>query len=389
MNVYVTGLGIISSIGNDVPSTLRALKNDITGLKFNENFELYLGEVPKSNTDLTAELGLDTDDRSRTSLLSMVAAREAWGRNKAHPELRTGLISATSVGGMDRLEEYFWRGMDGSFDDVDPFLKFENGQTTEEVAAYLGISGLVGTISTACSSGVNAIIQGFRLIRAGKLDRVIVGGCDPLAKFDIKGFDSLGVYDKELCRPFDADRNGLNLGEGAAFLVLENEASREITANNTLATIGGWANTTDAYHQTASSPDGIGATLAMQNALKMANLETRDIDYINAHGTGTPNNDASESAAFRNVFGSEVPPISSTKGHTGHTLAAAGALESVFSVLSILHNAIWPNLRHKKAIPESGISPVTEFAYKKVRHVMSNSFGFGGNCSTILFSATE
>lgn len=387
MIVHVTGLGIISSIGHDVPSTLRALIEGRTGLKFDENIELNLGKVEYSNEQLAKQLNLPLNDYSRTSLLSLWAAREALGEQHFEANERSGLISATSVGGMDRLEEYFWEGMDSGQENTAHKLIFENGYTTEVIAKHLGISGFVDTISTACSSGVNAIIQGYRMIQAGKLDRVLVGGCDPLAVFDVKGFHSLGVYDKELCRPFDASRNGLNLGEGAAFLVLENDKSREKSGSRVLARVSGWGNATDAYHQTASSPDGIGATMAMRQALNMAGSQPQDIDYINAHGTGTPNNDASESQAFLNVFGDKVPPFSSTKGHTGHTLAAAGALEAVFSVLSITEQKVWPNLHFNAPIEETGLGPVLVSEDRNVNHVLSNSFGFGGNCSSILFSA--
>jgi 3-oxoacyl-[acyl-carrier-protein] synthase-1 len=178
-------------------------------------------------------------------------------------------------------------------------------------------------------------MQGGRLIEANKLDRVIVGGSDPLALFDIKGFSSLNIYDPDICKPFDESRKGLNLGEGAGFLVLENDQSFSLTGNTPLCLLSGWGNTTDAFHQTASSADGRGAYLAMMQALRKSNITPEKINYVNAHGTGTGNNDLSESIAIKNVFGDQVPPFSSTKGFTGHTLAAAGAIEAVYCVQAI------------------------------------------------------
>ena len=179
---------------------------------------------------------------------------------------------------------------------------------------------------------------------------------------------------------------GLNLGEGAAFLVLENEKSISITGNKPLGILSGWNNATDAFHQTASSPDGKGAYLAMRNALAKAQIGAADIDYVNAHGTGTSNNDLSESMALKNMFGSNLPPFSSTKGFTGHTLAAAGAIESVYCVLSLMYQTTLPNLNYSTSMKETSLIPEINFYPKQIRHVLSNSFGFGGNYTCLIFS---
>jgi 3-oxoacyl-[acyl-carrier-protein] synthase-1 len=170
-----------------------------------------------------------------------------------------------------------------------------------------------------------------------------------LAIFDTKGFSSLNIYDSEICKPFDKRRIGLNLGEGAAFVVLESEQSISVTGNKPLCYLAGWSNATDAFHQTASSPDGKGAYLAMAGALAKAGISPEKINYVNAHGTGTGNNDLSESMALRKMFCDRIPPFSSTKGFTGHTLAAAGAIEAVYCVLSLMMQAILPNVNF--AIP--------------------------------------
>ena len=196
------------------------------------------------------------------------------------------------------------------------------------------------------------------------------------------------IFDKNECRPFDAERNGLNLGEGAGYLVLESEKSVKESGKKVLGELKGYANANDAYHQTASSPDGNGAYLAMQQALELGGLQANEIDYINVHGTATLNNDLSEGIAMKRIFGDVVPMFSSTKSFTGHTLGAAGGIEAVFSILALQHQIIFPNLRFKTAIEELNLTPVTTFLENaSVKNILSNSFGFGGNNSTLIFSA--
>ena len=259
------------------------------------------------------------------------------------------------------------------------------GDSTENIADFLGINGFITTISTACSSSANSLMLGARLLRANKLDRVIVGGTDVLSLFTINGFKSLMILDKEACRSFDDTRAGLNLGEAAAFLVLVPESKLK-KGEKVYGYLQGFANANDAFHQTASSPDGVGATLAMQNALKMAGLQAKDIDYINAHGTATGNNDLSEGLAIMKIFGDKIPPVSSTKPYTGHTLAAAGAVEAIFACLAMKHQLIYPNLNFSQQMTELSFSPNTELLHTPVKYVLSNSFGFGGNNSTVIFS---
>jgi 3-oxoacyl-[acyl-carrier-protein] synthase-1 len=229
---------------------------------------------------------------------------------------------------------------------------------------------------------------GVRMIKAGKLDRVIVGGADCLSKFTINGFKTLMILSETNCKPFDENRTGLNLGEAAAYLVLESDEIVKNENKKILGYVSGYANANDAFHQTASSEDGEGATLAMKKALEVAGLSSEEIDYINAHGTATENNDASESQAILRVFGNNLPKISSTKAYTGHTLAAAAAIEAVYSVLALQNNLVFPNLNFKSPIQETNIIPETEVLKKEINHVLSNSFGFGGNCSTLIFSKT-
>jgi 3-oxoacyl-[acyl-carrier-protein] synthase-1 len=263
----------------------------------------------------------------------------------------------------------------------------ECGSITELVADDLGIRDFVSTVSTACSSSANAIFTGARMIRAGLLDFALVGGADALTRFTLNGFNTLMILDKEECKPFDENRRGLNLGEGAAYLLLASDKGLKQLNKNPYARIGGYANANDAFHQTASSPEGTGSFLAMKGALENAGLLPKEIDYINLHGTGTQNNDIAEGTAVKLLFEPSYPKMSSTKAYTGHTLGGSGAVEAVFSVLAIQHGVIFPNLRLETPMKELPFQPVTScITNQRVRHVLSNSFGFGGNCSSLIFS---
>lgn len=392
--VAITGMGIISSIGNTVEENYQSLINKTPGISRIESIDtihrdaIKVGEIKISNQEFIQQLGLpDANNYSRTALLSEVAVLEAVESAGIIDmnSCRTGLISATSVAGMDMTEKYYY----SVFDEIQNrkyITAHSAGDATTKIASRLGIKDFVTTISTACSSSANAIMLGARMIKAGKLDRVIVGGADCLSKFTINGFKTLMILSDDNCKPFDADRTGLNLGEAAAFLVLESDVIVKKENKKVLGYVSGYANTNDAFHQTASSENGEGATLAMKKALKVADISADKIDYINAHGTATNNNDASESAAIKRVFGGEVPNLSSTKAYTGHTLAAAAAIEAVYSILALQHSKVFPNLNFKTAIPETNIVPVTQVLEKEIKHVLSNSFGFGGNCSTLIFS---
>lgn len=392
--VAITGMGIISSIGNTVDENFYALKNSKTAITTIENIEtihkndIKVGEVKKTNKDLANQLGISLDnDFSRTSLLGAIAAKQAIenANIKDINDCKTGLISSTSVGGMDMTEKYFYQYFEDEA--CQKYIESHDaGDSTHKIADYLELKGLVTTISTACSSAANAIMIGAKLINAGKLDRVIVGGTDALSKFTINGFKTLMILSDTYNAPFDQNRKGLNLGEAAAFLVLESEEIVARDNKKVLAYVSGFGNANDAFHQTASSENGDGAFLAMQKALKMSNLENNQIDYINAHGTATPNNDLSEGRAIARIFGSKVPDFSSTKPFTGHTLAAAAAIEAVYSVLALQNNIVFPNLNFETPMEEFNLKPQTTLKEKAIQHVLSNSFGFGGNCSTVIFS---
>lgn len=395
--VAITGMGIISSIGNSVEENFQSLVNGKTGISTVENLEtihkevIKVGEIKLTNQQLAQKLNLSADNNfSRTTLLGAVAVREAIENANISNinDCRSGFISATSVGGMDLNEKYFY-----DYYEDESLKRYINshdaGDSSNQIADYIGLKGLVTTVSTACSSAANAIMLGCRLIQSGQLDRVIVGGTDALAKFTINGFKTLMILSDTYNTPFDHDRKGLNLGEAAAFLVLESDEIVQKNNKKIWAYVSGFGNANDAFHQTASSENGEGAFLAMQKAFKLADLQPDDIDYINAHGTATPNNDLSEGRAILRIFKDKVPDFSSTKAFTGHTLAAAAAIEAVYSVLALQHNLVFPNLNFKKPMEEFNLIPQTTLKEKEINHVLSNSFGFGGNCSTVLFSKSK
>jgi 3-oxoacyl-[acyl-carrier-protein] synthase-1 len=234
------------------------------------------------------------------------------------------------------------------------------------------------------------MIYAARLIRNGYLDWAIAGGTDALSRFTINGFNSLMILDNELCRPFDDTRKGLNLGEGAGYVVLASEKMVALLAQQPTVKLSGFANANDAYHQTASSPEGRGNFDAMSGALAEAGLQPSDIDYINLHGTGTANNDSSEGIAISRLFGTDLPYVSSTKTYTGHTLAACGGIEAIYATLAIEEGVVFPNLRFQHQMKELEFAPQTNLLEgKEIRHVLSNSFGFGGNCTSLIFSKVK
>lgn len=393
--VFVTGIGIISAIGKNAGETiasLKALRNGIGKLSILDTVhrdELPCGEIKLTNEELAVMAGVsDPDMNPRTALLGMIAAEEALRNAGIDPKdnrLRTGVISASTVGGMDKTEINYRNYHLGK-----PYNNFvlthDCSYSTEQIAARFGFHDMVSTISTACSSSANSIMFGARLIKHGMLDRALAGGGDSLSKFTLNGFNTLKILDKQHCRPFDKSRTGLNLGEGAAFLVLESE--KALGNRVPLCELTGYANANDAYHQTASSPDGTGPFLSMNQALTAAGLEAAAISYINAHGTGTDNNDLTEGIAIERIFGEHIPPVSSTKPFTGHTLGAAAAVEAVISILAIQNNMIFPNLNFYEKIEELHFEPVKQLITGiELKHVLSNSFGFGGNDSTLIFSA--
>ena len=397
--VFITGFGIITSLGKNAKENFQSLVKGNYGFGSLEVLDtvhrdsISACEIKLEDRSLSDLAGVPLHEGfTRTSLLGLISLQEAIQSAALSPaEVKSsGLISATTTGGIREYEQHYYELMDPKL--RGDFVRFTDtatsGEHCERMADHVGIKKYLGTISTACSSSANSLMHGAQLIKNNKLDRVICGGTEALSKFTLNGFNTLMILDKDHCRPFDSTRSGLNLGEGAAFLVLESEAEVNRKKRTPIAELKGYGNANDAFHQTASSPDGAGAFRAMQLALSSAQLQPGDIDYVNAHGTATENNDLSEGLGMKRLFGAYIPYFSSTKPYTGHTLAAAGSIEAVYCLMAIKHGVIWPNLNYKNMMPELGIDPVTTLKHEmKLKNVLSNSFGFGGNTSSLLLAS--
>ena len=400
MEVWITGAGIISAIGNNKTETLEALRSHRSGIApvsylQTEHQGVPVGEVRMSDEQMKDLLGICEEPTTRTALMGIIAMKEALQEAEllddgTRSRRKIAMISGTTVGGMDRTEQYYL-----DMFDHDKHLEYigthDCGASTEMMADYFGGFDMITTVSTACSSAANAIVTGANLIRSGQYDIVVVGGSECLTRYHLNGFRTLMILDPEPCRPFDATRAGLNLGEGASFLVLESEASARQRGVTCQAVLSGYGNACDAFHQTASSEQGEGAFLAMRKALQMADIPSGDIQYVNAHGTGTPNNDASESHALMRIFGANMPAVSSTKAFTGHTTSASGSIEATICLLALQHQFIPVNQNWKQAM-EDGIVPFVgeqQQSTGTLQHVMCNSFGFGGNDTSFILSKME
>jgi 3-oxoacyl-[acyl-carrier-protein] synthase-1 len=388
MKVFVAGTGIISALGAGVERNLCRLLEMQHGLNSKSSYidpdtDYYIGRVDLTDEELCAMFETGTG-LSRTSLLSLYAVNECL--KELHIPCKLGFISGTTVGGMERSETFFRKYISGAETArIRDIIYHTCGSATASIAPCLPKLSYISTVNTACSSAANAIITGAQKIKSGQLDAVVAGGSDSLCRFTLDGFRSLMILDEGRCKPMDMNRSGLNLGEGAGYLLLVSEdfaAKHEIPL---LCELKSYANVSDAFHATALSAGGDGPYLAMKQTLDRAGISTCEIDCINLHGTGTENNDMAESAAILKLFGTNYPPSSSTKPYTGHTLGASGGIEAVFSVLAITEQKIFPNLNFTQPM-DGGIIPVLKPEAHRIHHVLSSSFGFGGNCSCLLFA---
>lgn len=396
--VFITGYGVITAIGNNVAENYDSLINKKCGfgrldiLETVHRDEIFACEIKLTHRELCEMAGVPGDAGfTRTALLALIAAKEAVAAAAvSRNELKgAGLVSATTVGGVKEFEDNY-RDLQDLQRDGD-YLQYidtaDPGEHTERLADFFGTKKFIATASTACTSAANAIILGARLINAGTADRFICGGSEALSKMTINGFNSLMILDKRHCRPFDENRNGLNAGEGAAYVVLESEGALRASGRHAVAELRGFANINEAFHQTAASPDGAGACKAMRKSVEMAGLRPGEVDYIQAHGTGTENNDLAEGLAIETLFGAYPPPFASTKAYTGHTMSAAGGVEAVFSLISLENDVIIPNVNFSEQMKELAVRPVTEVRRGAgLKNVLSNSFGFGGAATTLLFT---
>lgn len=392
--IAITGLGVISATGIGTENLWSALEEGRSGLK-----ELTLFESPRHGHSpvgqVTGDLPALAGPRgSRTDLLAACAALEAFGETAlgglSEAELRNvALVLGTCTGGMLDTERFLIELLrEGSFR-ADLLRPHAACCPTNFVAELLGIGRFRATVSSACASGASAIATACDLLCSGEASIALAGGADSLTRLTVGGFGSLMIVDPKGCRPFDADRAGMSLGEGAAMVAIETAESVARRGVAPLAWITGWGSSCDAYHAAAPAPDGAGMLAAMEVALAQAGVAPREVDYVNAHGTGTIENDSAEAVAIRRCFGDAPPPVSSTKRFFGHMLAAAGAIEVVLCVLALRRRRIPPNLGLQTVDPELGFQPVTSLTPAPLKTVMSNSLGFGGNCCSLVLQRHE
>ena len=374
MRIAVTGIGIVSALGVGKQANQENLLAGNSGVAAPQilntlHKEWPVGEVKLTNEQLRQLLEIPsvTPEINRNVLLGTLAAREALqDASLSNEQVRQlMLVNGTTVGGMDLTENSVDRWFQGDYSDINAICQHEAGSTAEMISTFIGTAQNSVTISTACSSALNAIIFAANQMRQGQVKRVLAGGVEALTRFHLNGFGSLGILSEKICRPFHEDRDGINLGEGAAYLLLEDENEALNRGAHIYGYIAGYANRCDAFHQTASSPDGEGAFLSMQDALRLAGLQPCDIQYINAHGTATPNNDASEAQAIERLFGTPFQSPRwqeprSTKNLTGHTTSASGSIEAVFCLMLM--------------------------RARGYQYVLTNAFGFGGNDSSLVLS---
>ena len=404
--VVVTGIGMVSPLGLDAPSTQEALVKGISGVDSIASFDAsdldvkIAAEVKCFDPD--SYLGRKEARRmDRFSQFAVVAAQEAARQaalefNGENSE-RAAVIIGSGIGGILTLSEQIETLREKGASRVSPFLMpmMLSDMACGQVSMALGAKGPVKCPVTACSSAADAIGEAFDMIQHGQVDVAIAGGTEAsIAPIIVAGFDACHALShrndepQKASRPFDAQRDGFVIGEGAAVLILESLESAQRRGAQPLAEVVGYAATGDAFHLTRPSPEGEGTARAMRLALQRAHLRPEEIDYINAHGTSTPLNDKSETMAMKEVFGEEAYkiPISSTKSMTGHLLGAAGALEAAATILAIRGSVIPPTINLEHMDPDCDLD-YTPFTARRgqVRTALSNSMGFGGHNSTLIF----
>ena len=390
----ITAFTLTTALGAGQAATLDALQAQRTGLAPLRFLDLPLatwaGEVdgvdacqlPAGLADFDcrnnrlAWLGLAQD-----GFVDAVArARARWGAP------RIGVFLGTSTSGLLQTElAYQNRQEDGA---LPAGFHYAETQNSHSLAAFtaraLALAGPSFVVSTACSSSAKVFGNARRMLDAGWIDAAVVGGVDSLCLTTLYGFNALELLSPEVCRPWDAGRNGLSIGEAASFMLIERDTD---AAQGWVLGVG---ESNDGHHMSTPHPEGAGAIAAMRAALAAAGLSAADIDYINLHGTATPTNDASEDRAVRAVFGDRTPPCSSTKGATGHTLGAAGGVEAAISLLALRHGLMPGGLHRRTPDPDLHANYLDANRAAPLRHVLSNSFGFGGtNASLVLAGASR
>lgn len=392
--VFITGIGIISAIGDNAAENRARLKRGETGIRKSNLLksryaEIFpFAEIPYNTNDLKKRAGIaDEKGISRTEVLALLAFQQAIEDAALTKEdiasYGMALLSASTVGGMS-LTDQLYQDAKKIGAPSDYLSSYNISEHAINLMKRYGIKGVSTTFNTACSSSANAIMFGAKLIKSGRCKRAIAGGTDALAKYTVNGFNALQILSQKPCMPFDKNRSGLTLGEGAAYLVLESE---DIVGDKKVyGEVTGYGNANDAHHPSSISDEATGIIASISEALKVAKLEPNTIDYINTHGTGTENNDITEQTGMNAIF-DKIPPFQSTKTYTGHTLGAAGAIEAVFSLLAMQNNELYPSLNCENPIDDYHVIPNMNYESDyEIKNILSNSFGFGGNCSSLIFS---
>lgn len=401
--VVVTGMGVVSPLGNTVPAFWEGLSAGRSGIRYLDDaaFEGIASRVAGVAEDVAPE-GMGPKDLrrfNRYAVFGMEAADQAWKQSgldldKENP-YRCGVLVGSGIGGLDDINIDSVKMHEGGPRRVSP-LMIPRGLVnmgSGAIAIRLGLLGPNKAIVTACATGTQCIGDAADIIRLGKADVMLAGGSEAtLIPFALAGFCAMHALSTRndaptrASRPFDLDRDGFVMGEGAGVVVLETEEHARARGAEILGVVAGIGETCDAYHITAPRPDGSGAAEAMRAALDQAGLNPEQVDYFNAHGTSTKLNDAGEALALRAVFGERQPLASSTKSMMGHLLGAAGAVEAIACLLAIQHNVVPPNINYDTPDPECEINLVANEARPaKVDIAMSNSLGFGGHNGSIIF----
>ena len=404
--VVITGIGLISPIGNNKEDFLYSLKNGTNGIK---NISLF--DTEDFSVKIAGESNINLEDKfskkelnkiDRFTAFSILAAEQAVKQSNLvnHSSKEDiGVIVGSGIGGISTFEEQHKRLLKHPRK-VSPY--FIPSMISDIAAGHIsikyGFKGINYGVVSACATGSHSIGDAYRQIKYGDAEIILAGGSEaPITPMSMAGFTNMKALTKnsninEACRPFDLNRDGFVMGEGAGILVLESEKSAIDRNATILCEIIGYGATADAYHLTTPAPEGEGASRAMEIALKENNINYKDIDYINAHGTSTLFNDKNETSAIKNTFKehSKKISISSTKSMTGHLLGAAGAIEAIISILTINNSFIPPTINYKNPDPDCDLSYTPNKSIKKdVNYAMSNTFGFGGHNASLLFKKYE
>jgi 3-oxoacyl-[acyl-carrier-protein] synthase I len=392
--ILISHFTATSCLGSGLDAMLDALRNRRGGLARCDferaDLDTWIGAVPGLDTQaMRADLADYACRNNRLAQLGFTQdgfAEHVEAAVARYGAERVGVFVGTSTSGILETESAYLR-RDRQSGALQPGFHYAQTHNTFSLAsfvrAYFGLRGPATSISSACSSGAKVFGSARRMIEAGLIDAAVVGGVDSLCLTTLYGFNSLELLSRDPCRPFDVNRSGISIGEAAAFAFLEHVPEVPEALDDDAILLLGVGESSDAYHMSSPHPEGLGARAAMAQALATAGLEAHEIDYINLHGTATPSNDAAESRAIGALF--ERTPCSSTKGATGHTLGAAGALEAVVAALALRHRFVPAGINTTQPDPALGLDYVLDSREANVDAVLSNSFGFGGtNCSLLL-----